>query len=257
MAIITNPKSTQGTCFAIYGRDIIVRTDDDSLTFNDLDVIKNACGTYDMFEERENGICVLGVSEIDDLPSQYRTMMIRQYMFEREESMVRKVCRAKALIEWRRNTKYCGRCGNKLVEHAILTACECPACKNLIFPRIEPCIIVLVKKEDKMLLLKHVQRNSDVYACLAGFVEAGETAEQAVVREIKEETGLTVKNIKYFGSQSWPFPSQFMLAFTAEYASGDIVLQEDEIAEAKWFDRLELPSVPPPGSIAYQLIMKS
>lgn len=139
-------------------------------------------------------------------------------------------------------------------EHQTLTARECPECRNLIFPRIEPCIIVLVSRDDEILLARHVQRNQNIYACIAGFMEAGETAEQAVAREIMEETGITVRNIRYYGSQSWPFPSQLMLGFTAEYESGEIKLQEDELSDAQWFHRDNCPASPPPGSIAYRLI---
>ena len=131
---------------------------------------------------------------------------------------------------------------------------ECPECANQIFPRINPCVIMLVKKGNKILLARHAQRNQDIYTCLAGFVEAGETIEQAVHREIMEETGIKVKNVKYFGSQSWPFPAQLMFGFTAEYDSGEIKLQPDEIADAAWFDRGNHPATPPEGSIAYKLI---
>ena len=113
---------------------------------------------------------------------------------------------------------------------------------------------MLVSKGDKILLARHAQRNQDVYTCLAGFVEAGESIEHAVRREIMEETGIKVKNIKYFGSQSWPFPANLMFGFTAEYESGEITPQADEIADAQWFDRDNSPATPPKGSIAYKLI---
>ena len=104
------------------------------------------------------------------------------------------------------------------------------------------------------MLARHVQRNQDIYTCIAGFIEAGESAEEAVSREVKEEVGINVKNIKYKGSQGWPFPDQLMLAFTAEYESGTIKLQEDELSEAKWFSKENLPATPLPGSVAYKLI---
>ena len=107
---------------------------------------------------------------------------------------------------------------------------------------------------NEILLARHLQRNQDVYACIAGFMEAGETAEHAVRREILEETGISVKNIHYLGSQSWQFPDQLMLAFTAEYESGEINVQKEELIEAGWFDRNNCPATPQPGSIAYRLI---
>ena len=135
-----------------------------------------------------------------------------------------------------------------------MTARVCPDCGNIIYPRIDPCIIVLVYKEGKILLARHVQRNQDIYACIAGFVEAGEPIEHAVEREIMEETGLKVKNIRYFGSQSWPFPAQLMFGFIADYESGEISLQAEEISDAQWFDPDHCPASPQPGSIAYRLI---
>ena len=145
-------------------------------------------------------------------------------------------------------------CGAELKEHSVLTARECPNCKRIAFPRIEPCVIVLVTKGEEILLAAHTYRNQDVYTCLAGFIEAGESAEQAVKREIFEETGLKVKNIVYRGSQSWPFPDQLMLAFEADWESGEIKIQEDELLEAAWFPKTQPPSKLSPGSVAYKLI---
>lgn len=190
------------------------------------------------------------ISNIDS----YSRQELRQFFAEHDEETSSKVARAKALSEWRKKTVYCPRCGTKLVEDTEFTAMKCPNCGELLFPRIDPCIIVLVRKGDKILLARHTQRNQDIYACLAGYVEAGETIENAVRREIFEETGIKVKNIQYRGSQSWPFPRQLMLAFYADYESGEIKVQEEEIEEAKWFDINDLPATPAPGSIAYKLI---
>lgn len=253
MAIVTNPTCSSYTCFAIIDREMIVREDKAPITFADLQKLKATCGCTDFIEEPEFEICALGIENKDNIPSGYTVELIRQYIYEHEDCVL-KASRAKALLSWRQLTKYCGVCGTKLIDNTTLTARECPSCHNLIFPRIEPCIIVLISKGNKILLLRHVQRNQDIYACLAGFMEAGETAEHAVEREVMEETGLKVKNIKYYGSQSWPFPAQLMLAFTAEYESGEIKLQEDEISSAQWFDRDECPATPQPGSIAYRLI---
>ena len=123
------------------------------------------------------------------------------------------------------------------------------------FPRIEPCIIIAVhNRQGKVLLARHTYRNTSMHACIAGFIEAGESAEQACRREVFEETGLSIKNLVYKGSQSWPFPDQLMLGFSAEYESGELKLQKDEISDAAWFDPENCPDSPPPGSIAYKLI---
>lgn len=249
--------------YALYNREMILREDGAPLRKEDLDFLESRLTVTERFTEHIAGsgasqeaadIEVLGFSKDDVIPEGYRKCLIRMSFAAMDEEGCFRLARAKALLEWRAGTKFCGRCGKPLEEHTELTARICPDCGNLIFPRIEPCIIVLVHKDDKILLARHVQRNQDIYACIAGFMEAGESAEHAVAREIKEETGITVKNIRYFGSQSWPFPSQLMLGFTAEYESGDLRLQDDEIAEARWFSREECPASPPPGSIAYRLI---
>ena len=183
---------------------------------------------------------------------------LRAFCAEHDEETTREVFRAKALLEWRKKTKYCPCCGTEMKEHATLTALQCPECSNLVFPRIDPCIITIVYRTDRgkteILLARHVQRTQDYCACLAGFVEAGETIENAVRREVFEETHIKIKDLHYIGSQSWPFPQQLMLAFYAEYDGGDIVVQEEEISHAEWFDIDDLPPIPPPGSIAYRMI---
>lgn len=240
--------------YAMKRRELVLRADGADLTAADLDVLANACGSLDRFAEASSEIEALAIKNIEDLPEGYRREPIRGYFAVREVGDIGQCSRAKALMEWRQLTKFCSRCGAPLKDHGTQTARVCPECGNMIFPRIEPCIIVLVYRDGKILLAKHVQRNQDIYACIAGFVEAGETVENAVEREIYEETRLRVKNVRYFGSQSWPFPAQLMLAFTADYAGGDIQLQADEIADARWFDPNDCPASPQPGSIAYRLI---
>lgn len=116
-------------------------------------------------------------------------------------------------------------------------------------------MIVLVSKGDKILLARHKHRNTDVFTCLAGYVETGESLEECVAREIQEESGIKVTNIRYRGSQIWPFPDQLMTAFTAEWESGELVPEATEINELCWFSRDNLPPIPRKGSVAYRLIM--
>lgn len=259
MAIYTNPKSSDCHCYAVFDREQVLRNGGESLSFEDLLCLANwqhlKQAQCDLFEEKENDICVIGLTSKEDLPEGYELHTIREAFATADEKEVLRLSRAKALAAWRQNSAFCPRCGAPMNDHETMTARECPSCKNLVFPRIEPCIITVVSRPDgKILLAKHVQRNTNIYACIAGFVEAGETVEHAVAREVMEETGLKVKNIRYYGSQSWPFPSQLMLGFTCEYDGGDIHLQADELADAKWFDRDDCPASPPPGSIAYRLI---
>ena len=162
--------------------------------------------------------------------------------------------RAVLLLDWLYHTKYCSSCGSRLHLSVSETALECPQCRRIFYPVIAPCIIVLISKGEQILLARHVQHTSDIYTCIAGFIEAGESAEEAVVREIREEVGLTVKDIRYCGSQGWPYPNQLMLAFRAEYVAGDITVQKEELSEAAWFTRDALPPIPLPGSAAHRLI---
>lgn len=163
--------------------------------------------------------------------------------------------RALGLLNWRRQTRYCGRCGAPMAEHPVEIARQCTACGNVVWPDVSPAVIVRVERDDgKILLARHAYRNRDIFACIAGHLDTGETAEECVRREVREETALEIDSIRYRGSQHWPFPNQLMLAFTARYASGTIRVQETELLEAGWFDPAHLPPTPPPGSVAYKLI---
>ena len=162
--------------------------------------------------------------------------------------------RAHQLLELRTSYRFCPTCGGKLVDDEYFTAKKCAICGRQIFPRLEPAIIVLVTRGDEILLVKNKSGQKGIYSCVAGFVEAGESAEHCVEREVMEETSLQIQNLRYVGSQSWPFPDQIMLAFTAEYKSGQIKIQEEELEDAKWFKKDSLPPLPFPGSVAYNLV---
>ena len=254
MPITSNPQNTESQCFALTGRNIVLKADGSAMTFADLIEIKALDNNADLFEEQEFNICALSFETTEPLPDCFIVKPIRQFFNESDEPTVFRVSRAKAIANWRQSTQFCCTCGTKLVENKEFTARQCPQCGKIHFPRIEPCVIVLVNRGDKILLARHVQRNQDIYACIAGFIEGGETPEHAVERELQEEIGIKVKNIRYRGSQSWPFPDQLMLGYTAEYESGEINLQKDEIADAQWFSRDNCPASPQPGSIAYKLI---
>ena len=166
------------------------------------------------------------------------------------------VCsRSLQLSEWMRNNQFCGVCGTKMKMHETERAMFCECNNVLVYPRISPCIIVLVTKGEELLLAHNKNFPGTFYSTLAGFIEAGESAESAIHREIFEEVKVRVQNIKYFGSQSWPFPSQLMLGYHAEYLEGEITPDGEEIDLADWFHYKDLPQVPTGNiSISGQLI---
>lgn len=243
--------------YVFSGPNMIIRDDGGYLTEADLRTLAALDPLAEFYTEKANNISVLGIKSELPLPQGLSWTTIRSRFAEMDDEQSFPMARAKALLEWRKVTKFCSHCGAPLMESKEFTAMECPECGTQIFPRINPCVIMLVSKGDQILLARHAQRNQDVYTCLAGFVEAGESIEHAVSREVMEETGIKVKNIRYFGSQSWPFPAQLMLGFTAEYESGEIIPQPGEIADAQWFDRDKCPATPHKGSIAYRLIHNS
>lgn len=130
----------------------------------------------------------------------------------------------------------------------------CPSCALHVYPRISPAIITLVRKGDLALLASNANFSGAFYSTLAGFAEIGESLEETLVREVREEVGVAVKDVRYFGSQPWPFPNSLMIAFTADWESGEIVIDPAELSDAKWFRADELPMIPPPMSIARRLI---
>lgn len=167
--------------------------------------------------------------------------------------------RSVQIVEWSRTHHFCGRCGERTELAARDRAMRCPACSLVAFPRLSPAMITLVTRGgpgpgEEALLARGVQWNVPTYSCLAGFVEPGESLEDAVVREVHEEVGVAVRRPQYFGSQPWPFPNSLMVGFRAEYESGDIVCDPTEIADAAWFRREDLPMIPPGISIARKLI---
>lgn len=165
--------------------------------------------------------------------------------------------RAVQLVEWARTHRFCGRCATPTEPARGERARRCPACGLLAFPRLAPAMITLVERDDgRVLLARNRTFPMPMFSLLAGFVEPGETLEEAVARETFEEVGIVVDGIRYWGSQPWPFPHSLMIGFRARAGDGadDLVLQEDEIAEAGWFAHDDLPMVPPTMSIAGRMI---
>lgn len=273
MSIISNPK--ENFCkfhFVFMGNQVLLCNKGESETFD----IKNLPSANDLSKFLENQIVSDWFSETQldytafflekdaSLPSEFFLISLRQFMWESKTQSEKQnfvpskisslACRAHSLLELRATYRFCPSCGGKLIDDNFFTAKKCAICGKQLFPRLEPAIIVLVSKGDEILLVKNKNRTRDVYSCVAGFVEAGESAEQCVEREVMEETGIQIQNVRYIKSQSWPFPDQLMLAFRAEYLGGKIKVQEEELDDAAWFKKDSLPPLPFEGSVAYNLI---
>jgi NAD+ diphosphatase len=162
--------------------------------------------------------------------------------------------KALQIVNWDQTHQYCGRCGHKTQTLQDERAKKCPECGFMSYPRLSPAVITSVLKDNKILLSHYAAFKGNMHTIIAGFVEPGETLEECIKREILEEVGIKVKNIKYFGSQPWPFPNSLMIGFTAEYESGEISVDRTEISEAGWYDVNSLPELPPKMSIAREII---
>ncbi len=171
-----------------------------------------------------------------------------------DENMFAMAMKALGIINWDRNSQFCSRCGTKIESGFDMLGKECSNCGFISFPRISPAVIVLIEKDNMALLARAGRFKENLYSVIAGFVEPGETLEDTVRREVKEETGIDVKDVRYFGSQPWPFPDSLMIGFTARYAGGEIRIDGEEVVDARWFQAGDLPEIPGKISIARSLI---
>jgi NAD+ diphosphatase len=162
--------------------------------------------------------------------------------------------KAVQIVSWDQTHQYCGRCGHQTEYLKEERAKKCPVCGFLSFPRLSPAVITGVIKGNQILLTRYAGSRGNMRTIIAGFVEPGETLEDCIRREVLEETGIKVKNIKYFSSQPWPFPNSLMIGFTAEYESGEIKVDGKELSEAAWYDADHLPEVPSKISISREII---
>lgn len=196
---------------------------------------------------------------LGDDPSDGAALDLRRYHGSAGEHEWLAAGRAVQIVEWSRTHRFCGRCAEPTEPVIGERAMRCPRCGLSAFPRLAPAMITLVTRggpgpDQEALLARGTQWQVPMYSCLAGFVEPGESLEAAVVREVREEVGLTVAAPRYAGSQPWPFPNSLMVGFRAEYVAGEIVPDPSEIADAGWYSKHDLPMIPPGISIARQLI---
>lgn len=191
------------------------------------------------------------------LPPGIKLCSLYELLLRADEATLSVAGRAMQIVGWDSDHRYCGRCGEatvSLVDTLGEAARHCPSCNLRFYPRLSPCVIVLVSRGEELLLAHGNRHPKDMYSTLAGFVEPGESVEAAVHREIHEEVGIEVHQLRYFSSQPWPFPHQLMLGFFAEYESGQLQPDPQEIADAHWWHHAQLPIVPGGYSLAGRLI---
>ncbi|MBI5087955.1 MAG: NAD(+) diphosphatase [Actinobacteria bacterium] len=215
--------------------------------------VQHFLGTID-----DEGVWAVDVPQGED-PSYGAALDLYSYFGRTSETEWAVAGRAVQLAEWARTHRFCGRCGNATEPSGSDRSMRCPSCGLLAYPRLAPAMITLVTRgepgpDQEALLARGVQFRMPMYSCLAGFVEPGESLEQAVVREVFEEVAVTVGEVTYRGSQPWPFPHSLMIGFRATWQSGDIVCDPTEIVDAQWYRRDAMPDIPPRISIARRLI---
>ena len=199
-------------------------------------------------------LSTLIVSQSTLTPHSYEFCPLRQSYYKLPEDLYLKAGKCAELLYWDKNTRYCGVCGGPMKFHTDISK-RCEHCGKEVWPQLATAIIVLIHRgPDEVLLAQGRNFKRDFYGLIAGFVETGETLEEAVCREVMEETGLTISNIRYFDSQPWPYPSGLMVGFNADYAGGSLHLQHEELKKAAWFHRDHLPNLPEKLSIARRLI---
>ena len=227
---------------------------------NDLNPLDNYSPYLSIANDNSLYIYVIEVSNLDQVlglfmdPRNIEFVDFRYMLEFLEPRKFKLVARALILNNWKKYNKFCSICGIKNKFNHSEGAFDCNCSSQLIYPSISPCVITLIHNDNQILLGRSKFFPTNMYSTLAGFIEAGESAEEALLREIKEEVNITVTDIKYFQSQSWPFPSQLMLGYFCKYTEGEIKLNDGELEDANWFELNDLPIIPPETSISGQLI---
>ncbi len=246
--------------FAFRDRHLLVHSDGDGaglLSLNELEatagglepVRRQYLGTY-----RGREVVSLELVGGTEAPDGMAFEDLRGLFSRLDEPLFWIAAHAVQIVAWDRDHQICGRCGAATEDHRSERSKVCPGCDLIHYPRLAPAVIVLVERGDEVLLGRSPHFLPGVYSTLAGFVEPGESLEQAIAREIREEVGVTVDGLRYFGSQAWPFPNSLMIGFRADYAGGEITVDPEELEAAAWFSLDDLPRIPSEISIARALI---
>jgi NAD+ diphosphatase len=246
----------QRTWFVVHPKGLVGRRDAERLALpTDDDVAR-----WGLRREEAHRLGSLDASDAlaipirGDVEAPFEPLPLRALAAFIDDELFGAVARALHAVDWLTTSRFCGRCGTATKPVEAERCMACPACGLHIYPRISPAIITLVRKGDLALLGSNAKFPGVFYSTLAGFADIGESLEETLVREVREEAGVTVGSLRYFGSQPWPFPNSLMIAFTAEWESGEIAVDRAELSDAQWFSVDDLPMIPPPLSIARQLI---
>ncbi|WP_242973016.1 NAD(+) diphosphatase [Anaeromicrobium sediminis] len=238
--------------------EILVNTSNKEILLPSDEHMKNlniSLNNMNLLIEKENEEFLFGkVEDLINLPKDFQFYRLISLIDLMGKEIYNLGSKALHLINWHNDYKYCSKCGTLVEEKKDERAKICPKCGLVNYPTISPAIITAVIKEDKLLLAHNTRFQNDMHSVIAGFVDPGETFEDCVRREVKEEVGIDVKNIKYFGNQPWPFPYSLMVAFTCEYEKGEIKVDGNEIDKANWYSVDNMPNVPSKGSVARELI---
>ncbi|MHB8163531.1 MAG: NAD(+) diphosphatase [Methanoregula sp.] len=241
----------------VSGNDVAVTNGNNRTIFSEKNPAGLPCPVLRMqyLGHRENTPCYAAeLAPGTTLPGPWKYSGVRELFGQVPDDELAIAALAVQIIDFDRTTQFCGRCGAKTRQLRTERAKFCSDCNLITYPRLSPAIIVLVQNGDQVLLASSPRFPPGLHSVIAGFVEPGENLEHAVCREVFEEVGIAVKNIRYFGSEPWPFPHSFMIGFIAEYAGGEITVDNKEIISAGWFDRDHLPMLPSRMSISRALI---
>jgi len=242
--------STSSAIYAFFNDELVIKTDKaEPLIFGDIEGHQSSEPFYVGEYSGRNYFCV----ELISIPSGFEVIRLWELLGD-DQFPFDLAGRALQLLTWNKAHQFCGTCSARTTLSISDWSRKCSACGQDFYPRLSPCVIMSIRKDNKILLAQRPGSKHDFYTVLAGFIEPGETAEQTVVREVAEEVGIEIKNVRYFSSQPWPFPGQLMLGFMADYASGELNPDLTEVQNPTWFDYQDLPKHPGVNTISGRLI---
>jgi NAD+ diphosphatase len=255
---LTSPQdlSADALCFIWRDDKLLVRDGEPPSLPRMSDVVSSGLDGARHYLGRYDGVDCIMIRVAADAaePVGWQWRGLRSLFLRMPDSLIAVAGRSFQIAEWDRSHQFCGRCGARTRDRANERAKECPACGHIAFPRLSPAMMVLVTRGRELLLARANRFPNAMYSALAGFVEPGESIEDCIHREVREEVGIEVNGLRYFASQSWAFPHSLMIAYNAEYAGGEMRPCDEEIADAQWFRLDALPQLPSPLSIARKLI---